>query len=178
MRSLAIGLTLRAAPLPRELPVASGRGLGAETEASRTKDMPKRLKASRVLVADPSYPRAALIASALRGIGVRNIALAGSSDEIDSLLSDRHFDAAVVSFDIRPKPVAELVSALRRGRSANAHLPVLAVGGRITFQELNLANLAGVNRVLEMPISGDILRDRLLAILRNDPSESGGFQEI
>jgi len=137
-----------------------------------------RLKKLRLVIADPTSQRASLVSSVLRGIGVNNITRSTTSADTEAALASSPFDVAIIALDIRPKTIDELVTGLRRSRQANAHLPVLAIGGRVTQNDRQLAKLAGVNAVVEMPISGDGLRDRLLSILPDVNPALPGIQEI
>ena len=130
------------------------------------------------MVADPSPAITDLMISLLRGIGVREIARAMESNTAEKILASERVDAAVLGFNLRPRSLAEIVVRLRRSRLPNAHTPVIGIAGEIHEHELKNAALAGVNKVLRMPISGLDLQTRLLPLLAPPSERDGHFQEI
>lgn len=142
--------------------------------------MPHRLRNKRLLVAEPASTMAELLVSLLRGIGIREIAKTLDSQSAELALATRSFDAAVISFDLRPKNIAELVVGLRRVRGRNAHIPILGIAGSINERDLADAMRAGVSKVVRKPVSGQMLRARLLPLLFADeaPADDTAFQEI
>lgn len=130
------------------------------------------------MVAEPSAGMSELLVACLRGIGVRQISRVFDSQAAERVLTIHRLDAALVGFDLKPKGIAELVVGLRRSRKANAHIPVIGIGARVSEPELSRARLAGVNSVLRPPISGEALRLRLLDVIAERVERAGAIHEI
>lgn len=116
--------------------------------------------------------------SSLRGIGVREIARAMESNTAEKILASERVDAAILGFNLKPRNLAELVVRLRRSGLPNAHTPVIGIAGAINQHEVRCAALAGVNKVLRIPVSGTDLQMRLLALLAFPSQHDAHFQEI
>jgi len=140
--------------------------------------MPHRLRKVRVLVADSSPTITDLMIASLRGIGVGEIARAMDSNTAEKILANERVDAAILGFSLKPRNLAELALRLRRSTLPNAHTPIIGIAGAINEHDVRYAALAGVNKVLRIPVSGKDLQTRLIALL-DFPLERGSqFEKI
>lgn len=118
-----------------------------------------------ILIADHSPHMAGLLFSAVKGIGAGAAVRVGDAAAVRAALKSRKFDVAVLDFDLRPRGAIELTLELRRSRLPYAHLPVIGLAKSVEPEALRAAMLAGINKVVVKPVSGDTLRARLLEIL-------------
>ena len=124
--------------------------------------------ALRVIIADDSVTdrhdiRRSLEATGLDFSGIE----VGDGAETLELLN--RYPADLVICEVRMKPMGglELVEALRNGSATpNPNLPVILVSGYLDAFLADLGDLVDSDELLTRPVNPDVLRARILSVLR------------
>lgn len=126
------------------------------------------LEAVKVLVADDHEPMRLVIATILRGLGLREIVFA--EDGVSGLTALKTFEADVVVTDLNMHPMdgLEFVKAIRRSPPPLRFTPVIMVTGHAQASTVFAARDAGVSEFIAKPLAARDLAHRLQRIVDGD----------
>jgi len=124
--------------------------------------------ALRIIIADDSVTDRQDIRRSLDATGLDfNGVDAGDGAETLQLLSRFPADLVICEVSMKPMSGLDLVAALRNGAATpNPNLPVILVCGYLNAFLFDLGDLVGSDELLTKPLNADVLRARILSILR------------
>lgn len=120
------------------------------------------LSNSQILVAHPSARMASLICSALRMVGVVDAKRVVTSQAARNALLSGAYDAAIVSFDLKPDGPAALAHRLRLDAIT---VPIVAISTTRDRIVLENSAIQDIDAVILRPVSAAVLGARLLAVI-------------
>ncbi len=130
--------------------------------------MTNSLAKLRILVTDNDPHMLSVMHSILHGIGIREITSARSSIDALMELKRREFDAVLITDDLAPHGGVGVTRKLRAtDYTPNQRTPVILIAGKASVDYIEKARDAGVTEFIRKPVTGQIVQQRLQAILRN-----------
>lgn len=121
-----------------------------------------------ILLADNDAGMLRILKAQLINIGVRSVALAQSSEEAVRTLATQPFDVLIVSDALLPMDGVKLTRQLRARKDCpNQQTPVVLLAERAERSFIEMARDSGISEFIRRPTNGNILRQRLSAVMRD-----------
>jgi two-component system, chemotaxis family, chemotaxis protein CheY len=158
--------------------------------------MSAALEKLRFLLVDDNQHMRAIVATILKGVGVRQIREAMDGAEALQVLRDWRPDIAVVDFKMSPLDGVQFTKLVRNAPdSVDRFLPIIMLTGFAERHRVFEARDAGVTEIVVKPVTARSLLDRINTVIyhprpyirspdyfgpcrrrRNDPSYKGPFR--
>jgi len=122
----------------------------------------KRMSNFKCLIVEDEVPIRELLALILVREGYQ-VQTVGSSDLAMELLSQNHFDLMVVDWML---PVISGVDLIKKMRSQGSRVPILMVTAKVQPEDIVTGLEAGADDYITKPFDANILKARVLALLR------------
>lgn len=124
------------------------------------------LESLRVLLVDDNPHMRAIVASILKGVGVRQVCEAQDGAEGLQALRSWPADVAIVDFQMAPLDGACFTRLVRNSTdSENIYLPIIMMTGFADRGRVFEARDAGVSEMIAKPITARAILDRLEAVI-------------
>ena len=122
----------------------------------------------RVLVVDDNKNMRAIVAEALRALGVRKINEAEDGADALKLLQTSPADLVICDWNMSPIDGIEFTRMLRKASDTkNPYVPVIMLTGHTEYARVVEARDSGIHEFLAKPISPKALYRRIVSIIRN-----------
>lgn len=124
------------------------------------------LESLRVLLVDDHPHMRSIVATILKGVGVRNVREAGDGAEGLQALRDWPADVAIVDFQMQPLDGASFTRIVRGSAdSPNIYLPIIMMTGFADRGRVFEARDAGVSEMIAKPITARAILDRIERVI-------------
>lgn len=124
------------------------------------------LESLRVLLVDDNPHMRSIVATILKGVGVRNLREARDGAEGLQVLRDWPTDVAIVDFQMQPLDGASFTRIVRGAEdSVNIYLPIIMMTGFADRGRVFEARDAGVTEMIAKPITARAILDRIEAVI-------------
>jgi two-component system, chemotaxis family, chemotaxis protein CheY len=119
-----------------------------------------------ILVVDDNPHMRSIIATVIRGLGVRDIREAADGAAALERLRDTAVDIIITDYAMEPLDGLDLTRLIRTARdSRNPETPVILMTGHADRDTVMAARDAGVNEILVKPVSAKTIIQRLIAVI-------------
>ena len=124
------------------------------------------LESLRVLLVDDNPHMRAIVATILKGVGVRQLREARDGAEGLQILRDWPTDLAIVDFQMQPLDGASFTRLVRGSAdSQNIYLPIIMMTGFADRGRVFEARDAGVTEMIAKPLTARAILDRIEAVI-------------
>ena len=124
------------------------------------------LESLRVLLVDDNPHMRAIVATILKGVGVRQLREAGDGAEGVQVLRDWPADLAIVDFQMQPLDGASFTRLVRGAAdSRNPYLPIIMMTGFADRGRVFEARDAGVTEMIAKPLTARAILDRIETVI-------------
>ena len=124
------------------------------------------LESLRVLLVDDNPHMRSIVATILKGVGVRHLREAQDGAEGLQTLRDWPTDVAIVDFQMQPLDGASFTRIVRNSAdSQNPYLPIIMMTGFADRGRVFEARDAGVTEIIAKPLTARAILDRIEAVI-------------
>jgi two-component system, chemotaxis family, chemotaxis protein CheY len=124
------------------------------------------LESLRVLLVDDNPNMRSIVATILKGVGVRNLREANDGAEGLQTLRDWPADLAIIDFQMQPIDGASFTRLVRNSvDSTNPYLPIIMMTGFADRSRVFEARDAGVSEIIVKPVTARAILDRIEAVI-------------
>jgi CheY-like chemotaxis protein len=124
------------------------------------------LESLRVLLVDDNPHMRAIVATILKGLGVRQVREAQDGAEGLQALRDWPVDLAIVDFRMDPLDGAQFTRLVRNAAdSRNPYLPIIMMTGFADRARVFEARDAGVTEIIAKPVTARAIIERIEAVI-------------
>ena len=128
-----------------------------------------RLADISLLVVEDNEFMVEIITTLLRGLGIDDIRTAVNGQRAIALIKEFDFDVILTDWRMPVMDGGKLVQWVRKHKdSPNPEIPVILVTGINEREEIISARDVGITEFIVKPLNSDVLRNKILAVLRND----------
>jgi len=128
--------------------------------------MDSGLGALKVLLVDDNQHMRAIVATILKGVGIRDVREARDGAEGLQALRDWPADIAIVDFRMEPIDGVEFTRMIRNAKdSRNPYLPIIMMTGFADRPRVCEARDAGVTELVVKPVTARSVIDRINAVV-------------
>jgi CheY-like chemotaxis protein len=128
--------------------------------------MEQRFDRLKVLIVDDNAHMRTIIATVLKGIGVRDIREAADGTDALRTLREWPADVAVIDYRMDPMDGLSLTQIIRKDPSSpNIYLPIIMVTGYSDVPRVIGAREAGVTELIVKPVTAEAVISRLDAVI-------------
>ncbi len=128
--------------------------------------MDSGLGALKVLLVDDNQHMRAIVATILKGVGIREVREARDGAEGLQALRDWPADIAIVDFRMEPIDGVEFTRMVRNAsESRNPYLPIIMMTGFADRPRVEEARDAGVTELVVKPVTARSIIDRISAVV-------------
>ena len=120
----------------------------------------------KVLIADDNPHMRSIIATVLKGLGVRDIREAKDGTEALLALRDWPADLAIIDYRMTPMDGVAFTKEVRlASKSANIYLPIIMVTAYADLSRVVGAREAGVTELIVKPVTAEALISRINSVI-------------
>jgi len=128
--------------------------------------MSAALEQLRFLLVDDNHHMRAIVATILKGVGVRHVHEAMDGAEALQVVRDREVDIAIVDFKMAPLDGVQFTQLVRKSPdSADPFLPIIMLTGFAERHRVFEARDAGVTEIVVKPVTARSLLDRINTVI-------------
>jgi CheY-like chemotaxis protein len=127
--------------------------------------MSASLDSLRFLLMDDNHHMRAIVATILRGVGLRHLREASDGAEGLEVLETWPADIAIADFKMAPMDGVEFTRRVRQPNSRNPYLPIIMMTGFSDRGRIFEARDAGVTEILAKPITASSLLQRIESVI-------------
>lgn len=130
--------------------------------------MPINLPSLSLLVVDDNEFMLEIIVNLLRGLGIDDIRTASNGRRAIDVLRQADFDLILTDWRMPVLDGGKLVEWVRRSpNSPCAEMPIIMITGNNERDQVILARDVGISEFIVKPITSDVLRTKIKAVLRS-----------
>jgi two-component system chemotaxis response regulator CheY len=127
--------------------------------------MSASLDSLRFLLMDDNHHMRAIVATILRGVGLRHLREASDGAEGLEVLETWPADIAIADFKMAPMDGVEFTRRVRQPSSRTPYLPIIMMTGFSDRGRIFEARDAGVTEILAKPITASSLLQRIESVI-------------